>query len=666
MQPLFKQEELGQEFVGLPEAVSLLGICAATVRNWIRHQYIKPETVRGKLAFDLKQLKELKAKIEAGEIDRLSRRANKKESALTFVPAEYADSPEVFSTIQYIAEKFLREQLHLETTLLCMALKLLEQKGLVTQDGARGLAAIEIRGQALRKELEWWFDRATAISSPAYFCIVDRPLPVVRDFLGLLYQSLAKEGAKAKGGTYYTPRRVVDSIIKDYVHESSVVLDPCCGTGQFLLAAADYNPNPLNLWGFDVDEVAVRLARLNVITRFPDTDFFPNIYCENTLLAFPSFASLKGREIPRFDVIFTNPPWGSHFSAGEIAQLQKLFPSIKSNESFSLFVEKGLQLLKDGGTLSYILPESFLNIKVHANIRGIVSRHTCIRQAIHLGRIFQNVFTPAIRLDLTKETPEIGSGFAAVKDDRSFPVTQSRLTKNPDHVFDIFNGEDDLSIFEQVYSREHVTLAGNADWALGIVTGDNAKFLTDHHDPHHEPIFTGKDLRRFKADAPKKFIHFRPESFQQVAPTHKYRAPEKLLYKFISDELIFAYDDRKTLSLNSANVLIPALPGLTVKAVLGFLNSSLYQLMFQKKIGAYKILRGDIEKLPFPVINEAEQQNILSFVDVLLNSESSNDGMRDAYRDLDDYIMGLFGLTFAQKTYVLANARVSPKQLPLM
>jgi hypothetical protein len=86
--------------------------------------------------------------------------------------------------------------------------------------------------------------------------------------------------------------------------------------------------------------------------------------------------------------------------------------------------------------------------------------------------------------------------------------------------------------------------------------------------------------------------------------------------------------------------------------------------MFQKKIGACKILRGDIEKLPFPIINKAEQQKILSFVDVLLNSESSNGRMRDAYRGLDDYIMGLFGLTFSQKTYVLANARVSPKQLP--
>ena len=221
-----------------------------------------------------------------------------------------------------------------------------------------------------------------------------------------------------------------------------------------------------------------------------------------------------------------------------------------------------------------------------------------------------------------------------------------------------------MAIFEKVYGRDHLTLEGNADWALGVVTGNNAKFLTEHRDDHHEPILTGKDLRRFTAGVPKKFIHFKPEVFQQVAPVQKYRAPEKLLYKFVSDELIFAYDDRQTLSLNSANVLIPALRGFGVKAVLGFLNSSLYQLIFQKKVGALKVLRGDIEKFPFPKLTAAEHQHIVSYVDTLISAESSDDRKKCAFTGLDDYIMTLFRLTDVQKAYVHANARVSPKRMP--
>ena len=64
--------------------------------------------------------------------------------------------------------------------------------------------------------------------------------------------------------------------------------------------------------------------------------------------------------------------------------------------------------------------------------------------------------------------------------------------------------------------------------------------------------------------APAAFIRFDPDRFQQAAPERKYRAPEKLVYRFISKKLIVAYDDRGRLTLNSANILIPrvdAVPG---------------------------------------------------------------------------------------------------------
>ena len=39
---------------------------------------------------------------------------------------------------------------------------------------------------------------------------------------------------------------------------------------------------------------------------------------------------------------------------------------------------------------------------------------------------------------------------------------------------------------------------------------------------------------------PKSRINFRPEQFQQAAPAEYYRAPEKLLYRFICSHLVFA------------------------------------------------------------------------------------------------------------------------------
>jgi len=47
-------------------------------------------------------------------------------------------------------------------------------------------------------------------------------------------------------------------------------------------------------------------------------------------------------------------------------------------------------------------------------IRSFLLKETQIERVIHLGRIFQNVFTPAIRLDLRKRKPPSEARFTAV------------------------------------------------------------------------------------------------------------------------------------------------------------------------------------------------------------------------------------------------------------
>ena len=98
------------------------------------------------------------------------------------------------------------------------------------------------------------------------------------------------------------------------------------------------------------------------------------------------------------------------------------------------------------------------------------------------------------------------------------------------------------------------------------------------------------------------FIKVPFDSYQQVAPLHLYAAPEKLVYRFISSRLIFAYDDRRRWILNSANILIPELPSYPVTLVLAFLNSTVFQYIFMKKYATHKVLRGDLEELPFPLL----------------------------------------------------------------
>ena len=163
-------------------------------------------------------------------------------------------------------------------------------------------------------------------------------------------------------------------------------------------------------------------------------------------------------------------------------------------------------------------------------------------------------------------------------------------------------------------------MKGSAVFALGIVTGDNRSYLSDSPGKGREAVLRGSDLFRYRYRSSDTFLRFAPASFQQCAPEAVYRAEEKLLYRFICNQPVFAYDNQRMLSLNSANVLIPRLEGLSCKYVLAVLNSRMAQFFCGKSFRSVKLLRSHIEQIPIPAASEAEQEEITGLVDQLLAS----------------------------------------------
>ena len=98
------------------------------------------------------------------------------------------------------------------------------------------------------------------------------------------------------------------------------------------------------------------------------------------------------------------------------------------------------------------------------------------------------------------------------------------------------------------------------------------------------------------------------------------------------------YDDKQRLFLNSANILIPEVDGMSVKTVLAFLNSCLFNFLYVKRFNDLKILKGNLSTLPFPKITPEQDQQFSSLVDRALN------GDKDAPKEIDDLIFSLYQL----------------------
>ncbi len=624
-------------------AASVIGVSTATIRNWVKAGYLSP-TGQRPLLLDQQEVLGLKSLIASGDVARLRARANKSTSGATSIPTEYMGDASVAAVIEAVAEMFGRENISISALLFLTSLRILE----IREEVLSGLLSNEIdishfhswKRKAIREEISKWFSAEKSILHAHTYRELSRILHAIPngDLIGLIYQALASEGDKSTKGSYYTPPEVVATSLSYEAGAVSSFLDPCCGTGQYLLCAAKTLKLHLeDIYGFDNDELATRIARINLLIAFPQADMRPNVECLDTIteLATGEVFCSTNHMLGSVDFIATNPPWGAFKNRQLAAHLTN---GVRSNEAFSLILAKSIKLLKDGGRLSFILPESILKIRIHADIREMILTHTRVLRISHLGRQFSGVFTPVIRLDLLKEAPSDSSQVSIENQEEVHKVDQRRFLTNDNFVIDANVTESEDRILERLYANEFVTLKGNADWALGIVTGNNQSFIKDQPQEEMEAIFKGSDVCKFVLKEPSNYLHFTPEKFQQVAKVGLYRAPEKLIYKFISSKLVFAFDDRQRLTLNSANILIPRLPEISTKVALGFLNSNVFQYIFSKKFSTHKVLRGDLEGLPFPRISRAEGTEIEGIVDQILTGH-------DRVSELNRAIYSAFRIT---------------------
>lgn len=610
--------------VSVDHAAQIIGVSSATIRNWAKAGHISPVNMQP-LSFLEESVLSLKIKISSDSFGKLKTRANKVGSVSSIIPSEYAENSAIIERISNIVAQFKIDELKIEPLLFLASLRLLESKGEVSRRNTTDFFDLESCHSWSRKSVkeeitEWRCSLKNIEEVDKYRNIYNLLAPCDGDdFLGLLYQSVSSEGNKSDQGAYYTPSKIVKDALADMVSPIETFLDPCCGTGKFLvLAAKTFGLFPKNIYGFDCDRIAVNIARINLLLAFKNEDFSPNIYCLDSLseLANGEMFCETNDLVGNIDAIATNPPWGAYKNSFVPKQFEG---KIKSGETYSMFLAKSIELLRKDGQLSFLLPESILKIRTHSDIREIILNQTRVSKITKLGRQFTGVFTPVIRLDVIKGFPDNDWLVSVGENGNSHKVEQYRFKNNENFTFDIETATHEEILLNKLYSVKHETLFKNAEWALGIVTGNNKKYILDVKDQGAETVFRGSDVYQFNLGKPSSFIRLIPEDFQQVAPERFFRAHEKLIYKFISKRLAFAYDNKQQLTLNSANILIPSIPGMSIKVAMAFLNSCVFQYIFKKRFSTHKVLRGDLERLPFPVINKVSHDNIERLVDSVLN-----------------------------------------------
>lgn len=188
-------------------------------------------------------------------------------------------------------------------------------------------------------------------------------------------------------GQYFTPKSIRQKLINKLPKDikNPKILDPACGTGEFLLSIKDYYDKP-QLYGWDIDSKLIKIARKII----PEAE----LYVKDSLL---------NEEYGQFDIVIGNPPYFEFRPSYKIKQKYSLILNGRTN-MFSLFVFQGIKWLKVGGYLAYVVPPSMNNGAYFQKLRNFIVQHTNI-EYLHIldnSKLFNDALQSTMLLVLKK------------------------------------------------------------------------------------------------------------------------------------------------------------------------------------------------------------------------------------------------------------------------
>ena len=391
--------------------------------------------------------------------------------------------------------------------------------------------------------------------------------------------------------SYYTKNKNITSYMVSKISplNSDKILEPCGGDGMFIDALLNLHPS-LSIDTCDLDMVAVQnmqskyAVNNNISVRRADT-LTDELFDEYSSSGF-------------YDKIIGNPPYGGWQEYDKRSALKKKFSGFYVKETYSLFLLRCISLLKEGGVLSFIIPDTFLYLHNHKSLREYLLKTAIINEIT----VFPSKFFPGVSfgysnlciITLTKE--KVGSSknrniFPVIKNLKSdddlmtlsfgdkpknatyIHLSQKAINLNLDCAF--FIGDEKAS--QQIVASESRIL-NIADCVTGIYCGDNKKFLAiacgNHRRVAGYPIIDNSSIclehqSITPLESAKKYIPIVKGS----SSTSYYRTSDKWLIEWTETSVNHYNTDRKARFQNSkfyfrSGIALPMVKSSKIKATL--------------------------------------------------------------------------------------------------
>jgi len=386
-------------------------------------------------------------------------------------------------------------------------------------------------------------------------------------------------------GRFFTPGEVALALAERTLEglEGPVsVLDPACGQGALLVAAARKLGPSARLEGWEKDPKTLHRAKAALHEAGVDA----TLVRRDALL----------EDAPGvFDAVIANPPWVSFSGRENVAISPTLRAHLRARfESFrgwpqlqGPFLERALELVRPGGRIGFVLPRQVLELEKYAPVRAIVRARAVILEVRDLGEdVFPGVCEPVTTVVLEALASSVAAGSEPIACRSELPRWAHRAL-------------DRLERFPR-FPRELLS-------DPGVHTGNAASaILSRKPRKGFAPCREGKDVSRYALDAPRIFVEEAPRLrkplYARVRSRERYQEAA-IVVRQTANRPIAARHSPAAHFRNS--VLAVSAGELPVELLLALLNSRLFALAHRSRFADARqrafpqVKIGALAQLPF-------------------------------------------------------------------
>lgn len=305
-----------------------------------------------------------------------------------------------------------------------------------------------------------------------------------RDVIGAAYERLLAGRDRRALGQFFTPLSVGRAMAAWLLaSEPRVLLDPACGSGALVAAAAHERSGSTGLVGIDVDPFAIAMATRNsALRRIDDLD----LRCGNFLV---------DQIDERPDAVLCNPPFTRHqeLSREDKASIHEGFRrrlGLEISQLASLhvlFLVRALEVSSDDARLVFITPAHWLDMSYGRAVKEFVLEHAHVEAIVQLTAsrpIFDHALTTAAITLIRKRKVGEAAGrtrFAAATSMSRDDILRA-LSGETDATFVQLTSSEKWSRVRPRRRRRMTTLEDIAHVRRGAATGCNEFFVLSDED----------------------------------------------------------------------------------------------------------------------------------------------------------------------------------------